>query len=664
MAGREQAPDKIRPMTVKTRILFLEDSPADAELENRALKEAGIVFDSRVVANEKDFRVSLKEFNPDIILLDYKLPDFDGPNALAIAHKVLPDAPAIFVSGSIGQELAVETLRLGALDYVLKNNLEKLSPAVKRAIIMVEIRKEKEKIDSLLKNEFEKFRMAVGEEREARILILEDRATDAELAERVLKEAGIKFTARRVDTENDFKKALDFFSPDLILLDCSLPNYSGLQGLNLAKAELPEVPCIFVSGSVGEDTAAELLRKGAADYVLKQNLERLVPVVRRAIKEGAARRKLVQAQKLLKQSEENFRQITENINEVFFLLDPLKLEMLYMSPAYENIFGDRPETLYVNPSGWLNFVVEEDKPKMQRSFNMALQESVGAGSEESYRIKRRDGEVRFVRARYFSVKDNLGEPYRVAGLVEDITEKVEADRKIDELNKLRSEFVHVISHQLRTPLTTILWSLENMIDQSDGHHGKLDVSALKDARSASLKINDRINDLITAINVLEDKGVVDKKPNSLEKLLNGVVEKLRDKMKSKGLIFEYSAPMEKLPLINCDEVKLIYVFRKLIENAIVYTKDGGRISASLNKHGDKIRFEVTDTGIGVPKADQSKIFTIFFRASNAQIQSPDGSGVSLSIVKRYQESQGGKIGFISEESKGSTFWFEIQAGQA
>jgi len=522
-----------------------------------------------------------------------------------------------------------------------------------------ETKKEQSNASASLKSEFEKYRMAAEEDKEIRVLMLEDVAIDAELTERFMKDAGIKFTARRVDTEDDFKKALDLFNPDVILLDHELPKYSGEQALEVAKLEKPRVPCIFVSGSIGEDMVIELLRKGATDYVLKQKMDRLVPVVRRAIKETIERHKLEQSQELLRQSEENFRQIAENVGEIFFLLDPLEPKMLYMSPAYERIFGESPETLYINPSAWLSLIVDEDRPKIQEALKRVLQESAEVGVDESYRVKRKDGEIRFTRARFFNVKNNLGEPYRVAGFIEDVTEKVLDDAKIEELNKLRKEFVHVVSHQLRTPLSVIQWSLETITTIAKGDKSKIDLELLSGTLEASEKISDRVNDMLTALNVAEGDVILDKKMNSLDDILEASFKKFGNLIKKKKIVLEHTAPSVKLPSIICDAVKSAYVFRKLIENAVTYTKDGGHIVVSLKESGNLIRFEIMDNGIGIPKDDQSRIFSSFFRASNAQLQSPDGSGVSLSIVKRYLESEGGKVGFTSDEGKGSTFWFEI-----
>lgn len=121
-------------MSDQLRILIVEDVPNDAELALRELKRAGIIFDARRVETAAEYRRELEKFNPQLILSDFPMPNFDGTEALAIARDSFPDIPFIFISGSIGEEHAIRALKQGANDYVMKTNLIRLSSAVERAI--------------------------------------------------------------------------------------------------------------------------------------------------------------------------------------------------------------------------------------------------------------------------------------------------------------------------------------------------------------------------------------------------------------------------------------------------------------------------------------------------------------------------------------------------
>ncbi len=139
-----------------------------------------------------------------------------------------------------------------------------------------------------------------------RIIILEDRSSDADLVEFELQEAGFVYAAKRVETEKEYIQALQEFSPDLILSDYDLPQYNGALALAEAKARCPEVPFILVTGAVGEDRAIEMLTSGAKDYVMKHYLHRLAPAAQRVLAQA-------EGQKALKRAEEKLREAHNNL---------------------------------------------------------------------------------------------------------------------------------------------------------------------------------------------------------------------------------------------------------------------------------------------------------------------------------------------------------------
>jgi|GEM_PF-1314512 len=150
---------KSNPDSNPLRVLLLEDNPADAELIERQLRRAGIKFSPRLVEGKREFVKALAEFRPQVILSDFKLPKFDGIAALEAARLKAPDTPFIFVSGSIGEEKAIETLTLGASDYVFKDNLARLGPAVKRVVAEAQLRLEKKKTDEELHRHVDELRL-------------------------------------------------------------------------------------------------------------------------------------------------------------------------------------------------------------------------------------------------------------------------------------------------------------------------------------------------------------------------------------------------------------------------------------------------------------------------------------------------------------------------
>jgi PAS domain S-box-containing protein len=161
-------------MSEKLRILILEDVPSDAELMEDELTESGLTFVSKRVATKASFIKACDEYRPDIILSDYSLPSFDGLSAMKLAMERCPDVPYIFVSGALGEEMAIELLKKGATDYVLKNRLSRLVPAVSRALHEVEERKERKRIEEELKESELRYRTIFENTGTATIIVNED----------------------------------------------------------------------------------------------------------------------------------------------------------------------------------------------------------------------------------------------------------------------------------------------------------------------------------------------------------------------------------------------------------------------------------------------------------------------------------------------------------
>src|SRR6185436_11393206 len=177
-----------------------------------------------------------------------------------------------------------------------------------------------------------------------KILSLEDVAYDVELLERELKKAAIEYELLRVDTKEQFLKALTEFRPEIILADYSLPQFSAIEALRLLKQCKSTVPVILVTGSHSEEAAVECMKEGAEDYILKASLTRLPSAMQNALRKKEAERNKEAVENALKQSEAQYRLITENTRDLICLLDGQN-RFLYASPSYELVLGYRPNEL-------------------------------------------------------------------------------------------------------------------------------------------------------------------------------------------------------------------------------------------------------------------------------------------------------------------------------
>ena len=232
------------------------------------------------------------------------------------------------------------------------------------------------------------------------------------------------------------------------------------------------------------------------------------------------------------------------------------------------------------------------------------------------------------------------------------------NKELRSLDVAKDEFVSIASHQLRTPLTALKGYAGMLLDGDAGPINNKQHEYLVEIKNA----NDRMIGLITALlNVSRvDLGVFIVEPEqlSLKKVAEDALKDLGIKIEEKKLQIETNF-RDDIPLINADLNIIRMIFQNLFTNAVKYTSVKGKININIKKDGSNALISVEDTGYGIPSNVQSKIFTKMFRADNARVKDPDGTGLGLYIIKSTLEKTGGKIWFESVENKGSTFYVAI-----
>lgn len=266
--------------------------------------------------------------------------------------------------------------------------------------------------------------------------------------------------------------------------------------------------------------------------------------------------------------------------------------------------------------------------------------------------KRKTGEKYTAEVHISPLFMNKKSLYGFVGIERDVTAHEEVD-------KAKTEFVSIASHQLRTPLAVINWYIEMLTSEEVGKVNESQRKYLDQIYLASKRMVDLVNSLLSVSRIDMNTYYVEPEPLDFRIVADSILEELSKSIKKKNLHIEKEYDL-KLPLVDADPSLLRVIFQNLLSNAVKYTADEGSIGIAIKKsEGVDILITVTDTGYGIPLQQQKHIFQKFFRADNAREKEPDGNGLGLYIVKSIVEHASGTIWFTSTENKGTTFYVKL-----
>ncbi len=235
---------------------------------------------------------------------------------------------------------------------------------------------------------------------------------------------------------------------------------------------------------------------------------------------------------------------------------------------------------------------------------------------------------------------------------------IQGFEKLAEANQLKSEFVSIVSHQLRNPLTSIKWTINLMLRRPIKDLTNQQLAKIESIKESNQRMIDLVNDLLNVSRIEQGKLGLRPEKVSLKKIIQDLIKDYLPLAKASNV--NLSLEIEKnIPLISIDPQGIKVVLQNLIDNAIRYIKNQGQVKISLKRKKGVIRCQVQDSGVGIPSEDQKKIFQKFFRSRNIMKYQTEGTGLGLFISKSIIKASKGKIGFASQENKGTTFWFEI-----
>lgn len=247
------------------------------------------------------------------------------------------------------------------------------------------------------------------------------------------------------------------------------------------------------------------------------------------------------------------------------------------------------------------------------------------------------------------VKEQGGDIVGVVFVFSDITKEKEVDR-------MKTEFISITSHQLRTPLSSMKWFLEMLLNNDAGEMPEKQRGIVNDVYTSNERIITLVNDLLDVSRIEAGKMQNEPTPTNLIEFLKSMLPEAQQQFKKRKQVFEFHRP-DTLPRVMVDPKLVWQVLSNLLSNASKYTPENGTISLELSSHDDSVILKVADNGFGIPEFQQHRIFEKFFRADNTAKM--EGTGLGMHIAQQLAKASGGKLWFESSEGKGTTFYFSL-----
>ena len=436
---------------------------------------------------------------------------------------------------------------------------------------------------------------------------------------------------------------------DVILLDLMMPGMSGMEVLDHVRTIDPNLLVIVITGYATVESAVEAMKKGAYDFIPKPfTPDQLRIVVRRALEKRTLQK---EAEFLRRERERSLRDIATEKSKIKTIINCMGDGVLVCdqdgcivltNPAASRMLKIAETSLLGNLLSQCNLhselskTIEESLTTKDLGYTSVSQElSLGESAES------------FLRAHTAPVRNDLGETMGSVTVLQDISH-------LKELDKMKSEFIAMVAHELRAPIAAVEQQLTVILNKMAGEVTPKQEHLLSRAKERTKGLLTLIKDLLDLSKIEAGKMVQYKEPINLQEVIQRVVDLMRAEAENKKIDLQFSPPSQ-ISLIHADRNSMEGIFTNLISNGIKYTPEGGKVWITLGEEGDFVKASVSDTGIGIKKEDLPRIFDKFYRVKTTETRQIVGTGLGLSIVKSIVDAHLGSISVESEEGGGTTF---------
>jgi PAS domain S-box-containing protein len=531
-----------------------------------------------------------------------------------------------------------------------------------------------------------------------RLLHLEDDPADAALVDAILASEGLVCRIVRAGTREQFLKALDQ-EYDIILADFAIPGFDGISAQHLARERHPDLPFVFVSGTIGEEVAIERLKAGATDYVLKQRLQRLPSAVRRALDEAQDRRQrrraeeevrllnaeleqrvvtrtaqLASANRELQVREAQLEEAKAFLEELIaaspsmvFRFDPESLRATYVSPNVGWLLGYTADEVLGVPGFWESIIHPDDRDEAMKRLRDAIENTV-VQIEQEYRCRGKDGRYRWFFKLLRIEYDDHAHPTGILGYALDIADRKAAEEEArlaklesERANRAKSEFLSRMSHDLRTPLNAVL-GFAQLLETEALAPGQLE--SVTQILNGGRHLLELINEVLDIARI--EAGELSLSPEAVPvgPVIQQVVEFLTPLGLPRRISVRADIDCHGATHVKADQQRLRQILLNLVGNAVKYNREGGSVIVTCEPRPNaRIAICIRNTGAEIPAHKLPLLFRPFERLGAEQSQI-EGTGLGLAVSKALTEAMGGAIGVRSNAADGTTFWVELPEQQA